>query len=168
MNEAVFHAINNIAGQSHILDVIGVFFAEKFLYVFALIVLALWFNKRRRPYVYLAVTSALVSRVIIVEVFKRIINHPRPYEILTNLHQLLIDNEKGMSFPSGHAVIYFSFALGFWGTEYFWPFMILATFSSIARIFVGVHFPGDILASFIIAWLTVWLVRRLFKKQILS
>jgi undecaprenyl-diphosphatase len=168
MNESLFHAINNLAGHWHLLDVIGIFFADKFLYVFALVIAALWFNKRLRFYVYLAVSSALVSRLVIVEILKRIINHPRPYEILANVHQLLADSEHGMSFPSGHAVIYFSLAFGFWRTEYFWPFIVLATLGSITRVFVGVHFPGDILASFFIAWLTVWLFRRLFKKQFLS
>jgi undecaprenyl-diphosphatase len=112
--------------------------------------------------------SALIARGIIVEILKRVFDHPRPYEIVTNIHQLLVDNERGMSFPSGHAVIYFSFAFGFWGTEYFWPFFILAIIGSLSRVFVGVHFPGDILASVVIAAICVWLARRLFKKRFLS
>ena len=168
MNEQLFHAINNLAGKSHVLDVLGVFFADKFLYIFALIILGLWFSKRLRPYVYLTLGSTLIARGVIVEIMKRLINHPRPYEVVGNLHQLMADNEHGMSFPSGHAVIFFSFAFGFWGTEYFWPFLIMATLGSLARVFVGVHFPADILASFFIAGLVVWVGRRLFKKWFLS
>jgi undecaprenyl-diphosphatase len=168
LDHRIFYAINNLAGKSHLLDVLGLFFANTFLYVFIVIIALLWFFKRLRPYVYLAFGSALVSRLIIVQALKVIFNHPRPYEILTQIHQLLPDGEHGMSFPSGHAVVYFSFALAFWGTEYFWPFFIGATLGSLARVFVGVHFPGDVLASFFIAWLTVWLLRRLFKNRILS
>lgn len=166
MNTQIFLAINGVATKWHWLDVLGIFLADKFIYVFAIIIAGLWFNKRLRSYVYVAFASAFVSRIIIVEVIKRIINHPRPYEIVTNIHQLLADNEHGMSFPSGHTVIFFSFAFAFWGTEFFWPFLIFATLGSLSRIFVGVHFPADIAASFIIAWLTVWLVKKLFKKQL--
>ena len=163
MNEKLFHLINDFAGRSHFLDVAGVFFAEKFLYVFAVIIALLWLDKRVRNYVYLAFASAFVSRIIIVEVLKRIVNHARPYEILTHIHQLLADSEHGMSFPSGHTVVYFSFAFAFWKTPYFWPFLILATLGSVARIFVGVHFPADIAASIAIAWIVVWLCRKYFK-----
>ena len=166
MNLQIFSAINNLAGQSHILDVLGVFFADKFLYVFALIILGLWLNKRLRPYVYLAFASTLIARGVIVEILKRIIDHPRPYEIVGNIHQLLADNEHGMSFPSGHTVIFFSFAFSFWGTKYFWPFLIMAIIGSLARVFVGVHFPGDVMASILIAGLVVWLGRQLFQKKL--
>jgi undecaprenyl-diphosphatase len=170
MNQQFFLAINGLAGKWHWLDVVGRFFGgDYFLYLFALVVVLLWSNKRLRNDVYLALGSALVARVLIVEALKRLINHPRPYEIVSNIHQLLADNEgHGMSFPSGHAVIYFSLAFAFWGTEYFWPFLILATLGSIARVFVGVHFPADIAASFLIAAFVVWLARRLFKNKVLS
>lgn len=168
MNNQLFLAINGLAGRSHFLDVLGIFFADKFLYVFALIVVALWLSKPLRNYVYLALASAFVSRIVIVEIIKRLVNEPRPYEVVTSIHQLLADTEHGMAFPSGHAVIYFSLAFSFWGTKYFWPFMILATLGALARIYVGVHYPLDIVASFFIAWLTVWILHRLFKKHFLG
>jgi undecaprenyl-diphosphatase len=168
MNEKIFLIINGLAGKSHFLDALGIFFAEKFLYVFALIVVVLWLQKSLRYYVYLTIASAFVSRIIIVEAIKRIINHPRPYEVVSNIHQLLADSEHGMSFPSGHTVIFFSFAFGFYGTKYFWPFLILATLGSLARIFVGVHFPADIAASIIIAAIVVAVGRRFFFRKIIN
>lgn len=163
MNTQIFLAINGLAGRIHWLDVVGVFLADKFIYVFALVICALWLNKRLRNYVYLAIASAFVSRIIIVEILKRVINHPRPYEVVAGIHQLLADSERGMSFPSGHTVVFFSFAFAFWGTEYFWPFFVLATLGSLSRIFVGVHFPADILGAFVISWLTVLGLRQLAK-----
>ncbi|MBX4204761.1 MAG: phosphatase PAP2 family protein [Candidatus Doudnabacteria bacterium] len=168
MNQQIFLAINGLAGRSQFFDTLGVFFAEKFLYVFAIIIVALWLDKRLRTHVYLAVLAAAVSRLFIVEVIKRIVNHPRPYEIVANIHQLLADNEHGMSFPSGHTVIYFSFAFAFYGTKYFWPFIILASLGSLARVYVGVHFPIDIAASVIIAAVIAAALRGLFKKPISS
>lgn len=168
MNTQIFLAINNLAGHSARLDKIGIFFAEYFIYVFAVAVVLLWLKKELRINVYLAIASAIVSRLVIVEIIKRLVNHPRPYEILPHMHQLIADSERGMSFPSGHTVILFSLAFAFYGTKYFWPFVVLATLGSVARVFTGLHFPVDILASIVIAGLTVWLVQRLFKNRILS
>ncbi len=167
MNHQLFYAINNLAGRWPVLDKIGIFFADYFVYVSAVLLLLLWFNKKNRGYVELAFASAFFTRVVIVELIKRIFNRPRPEELLPNVHTFNI-HEYGYSFPSGHAVIYFSLAMAFWGTKYFWPFFVLAILGALSRIFVGVHFPIDILASFIIAWLTVWLFRRLFRNRILS
>ncbi|MBX4187110.1 MAG: phosphatase PAP2 family protein [Candidatus Doudnabacteria bacterium] len=166
MNYQIFYAINGLAGRYAILDALGIFFADYFVYVSAGLLLLLWFNKQMRSYVTLAFAAAFFSRVVVVELIKRLLNHPRPHEVLMNIHQLLADSENGRSFPSGHAVMYFSLAFAFWGTKYFWPFSILALLGSLARIYVGVHFPIDILGSFIIAILTVALFRRLFKKRI--
>jgi undecaprenyl-diphosphatase len=168
MNQNLFLAINGLVGKSNFLDVLGVFFADKLIYIFALGIALMWFNKSLRYYVYLAFGSAFVSRILIVETIKRLVNHPRPYEVVTNVHQLLVDHQKGMSFPSGHTVIFFAFAFSFVGTKYFWPLLVLAVLGSVARIFVGVHFPADIIVSIIIAGITVWGMRSLFKKPILS
>ncbi len=167
MNTQIFFAINHLAGQWVWLDKLGVFFAEYLIYLFAVMVVLLWFKRDLRKHVYLAIVSAIVSRLIIVEVLKRLVNHPRPYEIVPGIHQILTDSEHGMSFPSGHAVILFSLAFAFYGTRYFWPAVILATLGSVSRVFVGVHFPLDILASVVIALLTVWLIKRLFKNKLL-
>src|SRR4051812_26724989 len=110
MNVQIFLAINGLTGKSQALDVAGIFFAEKFLYIFGLIIVALWLNKKFRYHVYMALGSALISRLIIVEAIKRIVDHPRPYEVVAGIHQILPDSEHGMSFPSGHTVIYFAFA----------------------------------------------------------
>jgi undecaprenyl-diphosphatase len=168
MNQEVFLAINGLAGKSHLVDGVGVFLAGKFIYLFGLIILALWFKKTFRNRVYLAIASAFVSRVIIVEFIKRIVNYPRPYETVPGIHQLLADNEHGMSFPSGHTVIFFAFAFAFYGTRFFWPFLIFAVLGSLARIFVGVHYPADILVGAIIGAIVSLSLLRLFKKPGLS
>ncbi len=168
MNQQVFLAINGLASKSHLVDTVGIFLSDKFIYLFALIVVAIWFNKTLRNRVYLAVASAVISRLLIVELIKRIVNYPRPYETISGIHQLLADNEHGMSFPSGHTVIFFAFAFAFWGTRLFWPFLVFAMLGSLARIFVGVHYPADILVGAVIGAFISLILLRLFKKRGLS
>ena len=166
MNNQIFLAINGFAGHWAVLDAVGIFFAKYFVYLFGAFILSFWLKKSLRDNFYTAFFSAAVSYGF-VEVVKRLINLPRPYEVL-RVHQLLVDQERGNSFPSGHTVVLFSFAFAFYGTKYFWPFLILAAVGSLARIYVGVHYPGDILASIVIAGLAVFFVKRLFKKGALG
>ncbi len=166
----IFYTINNLAGKNQVIDSIAKFLATNyFVALWCLIIAIIWFfYKKYRWNTYLAVASAIISRGIIVEIIKRIIDRPRPYEALANMHKLFNDSEHGASFPSGHTVVYFSFAFAFRGTKLFWPFFILATVASVDRVFVGVHYPADIIGGFLVAWATVWGIERLFKKRFLS
>ena len=165
MDSQFFLSINGLAGQSALLDKIGLFFGgDYFLYLFLLAIALLWVVPIFRNRVYLAFGAALIGRGIVTEILKRLISRSRPYEIL-NVHQLLADHDPGVSFPSGHATIYFAIAFAFWGTRYFWPFFVLATIGSLTRIFVGVHYPLDILAGAIIGAGMSLILLRLFKNS---
>jgi undecaprenyl-diphosphatase len=167
MDHQLLLQINSLAGRWPVLDQIGIFLAGNiFVALWILLIIAIGVKfKSLRQNVYLALVSALVSRGIVVEVLKRIFNRPRPYEIIANLHQLVADTEHGMSFPSGHTVIYFSLAFAFWRTKYFWPFFVLAIIGSLARVFVGVHYPADIIVGAIIGIITSLSLKPLFKKN---
>ena len=119
MNQSLFLTINGLAGQWVWLDKLGVFFAQYFLYIFALVIVGLLAYKEYRRNSILALVSALISLGIIVEVLKRVVNHPRPFEVINQVNQLLQDGERGKSFPSGHATIFFAFAFAFYGTKWF-------------------------------------------------
>ncbi|HEX5429587.1 MAG TPA: phosphatase PAP2 family protein [Patescibacteria group bacterium] len=163
LDHNLFLTINGWAGHSAILDKIGTFVGgDYFLYLFGLAVILLWFNKRLRKNVYLAIVSGILARGIIAEVLKRLVHRPRPFQVL-KVHQLIVDNEAGNSFPSGHAVAYFVFAFAFLGTEYFWPFFVAACIGSLGRVFVGVHYPLDVIAGAIIGAAITWIIQKSFK-----
>jgi undecaprenyl-diphosphatase len=68
-------------------------------------------------------------------------------------------NETSFSFPSGHAMASATLATAMvllaWRTRYHWPAVILlpafALLVGLARIYLGVHYPSDILAGFAVA-----------------
>jgi undecaprenyl-diphosphatase len=158
MDYQIFLAINSLAGKNQVLDFLGIFFGVWLIYLFGLFVFLMLFERRYTKFAILALISSVVSRLLIVELIKHLVNRPRPYEVLS-VHQLLPDSERGLSFSSGHAVILFSIAFSFYGTKWFYPLLILATVGSIARVFIGVHFPLDVLGSFIIAGVCVVILR---------
>lgn len=71
-------------------------------------------------------------------------------------------NETNFSFPSGHAMISAGFAAAlivlFWNTKYRWTTVTLAIIGVIlvglSRLYLGVHYPSDILAGWCVsaAW----------------
>lgn len=90
--------------------------------------------------------TTLTSSHLFVQILKRTCTRPRPYMVLeeANTFKYLL---KDYSFPSGHATASFSLAMTF---SLFFPglavFLIsLATVVSISRIYMGLHYPSDVL-----------------------
>ena len=164
MDHQLFLAINGLAGKLHLLDVIGKFIgSDYFLYAFVLLVVLLWFKRGMHKRVYLALGSTVIAYAI-TGLIKHLVFRPRPFEVL-KVHQLIIDTERGNSFPSGHSTVYFALAAAFWGTEYFWPFLTFAVLGAVGRVFVGVHYPLDVLAGAAVGSVTVLLLRKFFQRH---
>ncbi|SNX53986.1 phosphatase PAP2 family protein [Thermoanaerobacterium sp. RBIITD] len=90
--------------------------------------------------------TTLTSSHIFVQILKRLCTRPRPYMVLpeANTFKYLL---RDYSFPSGHATASFSLAVSF---SFFFPglavFLItLAVLVSISRIYMGLHYPSDVL-----------------------
>lgn len=90
--------------------------------------------------------TTLTGSHILVQILKRICTRPRPYMVLpeTNTFKYLL---RDYSFPSGHATASFSLAVSF---SLFFPgiailLISLAVLVSISRIYMGLHYPSDVL-----------------------
>jgi membrane-associated phospholipid phosphatase len=94
--------------------------------------------------------------VIAVSVLRRLINRPRPYENY-GLDPVIKKDTKGKSFPSRHVFSATVIALTFLvipqvrliGVVLF----VCAILLALLRVLSGVHYPGDVLAGFIAAFL---------------
>jgi len=64
------------------------------------------------------------------------------------------DGSDGFSFPSGHATIAFAMAVVLSRKEpkWKWIFYTLATLISLSRIYLGVHYPLDVLFGALLGW----------------
>ncbi len=85
---------------------------------------------------------------------KNIVGRIRPYEAIHGLLRL-IDAESDASFPSGHTACCFSVSTAILlAAKKKWPGILLLVFSLITgftRIYVGVHYPSDVIAAMITA-----------------
>ncbi len=78
------------------------------------------------------------------EILKYIFARPRPYDVLTGVHQLSL--VESFSFPSGHATEVFIGCIII-GKKYGYLifFLLLAAMISFSRVYIGVHYPSDVL-----------------------
>lgn len=171
MNSYLFQKINSLIGHSYWLDKFMVFSAEWLGYILILGVLLCFFKNRNKYKEMLLVSfvSAIVSRFVFVYIIRFFYYHPRPYLVLQNINWL-IKKETESSFPSGHAAFYFSLATGvyLYNKKVGYVYFVLAGLMGFARIFVGVHWPLDILTGAALGIATTWLLNIFYKKYLIK
>ncbi len=171
LNQSIFLFIHQFAGRHVVLDYIGIFFAEYLPYfmVAAFLIFAYYQRGwRKKVYVFFeGAIAVMLARGIVTEIIRMLYHHERPFSFY-NFMPLI--SEAGWSFPSGHMAWFFALALVVfyvnrnWG----WWFIGLSAVMGIARIYVGVHWPLDIVGGIVVgllsAWFGHWLLRDTRKK----
>jgi len=162
----IFQAINDLSHKNGFLDRLAVFFANYFQYFLIVLAVFLLFlkikDKRRRIFVCLFFAlSAILSRGLITEIIRFFYSRARPFVVL-NIPPLINHNLTG-SFPSGHMAFYFVLALTIFllNKKWAWFFVAGVILMGLARIFVGIHWPTDILGGILIALLSYFLVKKI-------
>ena len=163
----IFQKINGIANISKILDFVGVFFADYLLWIVVGVLVILFFIKKYRLMVICTAISVFLSRFIITEPIKRIFHIARPYVTLENAKKLIGENGNYVSFPSGHAAIFFALATAIYFFNKKWGIVafIAAILVGLARIYVGVHWPIDVLAGAAIGIISGIIVTKIIKRH---
>ena len=92
-------------------------------------------------------------------VVKNLIQRPRPYLALSEL-KVLVPLRTDFSFPSGHTST--SFACAFVvtrvnGRRWVWAYLVAAMIA-LSRLFVGIHYPSDVLAGAVFGTLSAAVV----------
>lgn len=167
----LFTLINNLAGKSRILDLLGIFLADYLGYFLILIVVYLIFSqggwRMQFQRILFIVLALILSRGLLTEIIRYFYTLPRPFQVLEITP--LIVHDITPTFPSGHAALYFGLALAvfyFINRSWGWGLIIGALLMGLARVFVGIHWPLDILGGLLVALVSVYITKYLFEYKI--
>lgn len=173
INLIVFHFINNLAGKNGNIDGLLIFSSKYLTYImFAAVcyIFLLGIIKHHKTYRYGAIHTFLLMAIGLgINALLGLVAYiPRPF-INHHVH-LLYPHIPDSSFPSDHATVSMSMAAGLrWINKPIgWIFMVLSIWVGFSRIYVGHHYPVDIIGSYGIVWAVYFLYRKFFETRIIS
>ncbi len=147
----LFHLIN-VRTANPVFDVVMPFITEKtpLIYVVGALWLVLFWRARRRGRIVAVATLVVIamSDQASANLFKSVFGRTRPPFSLDSV-RLLVDTTRSFSFPSAHASNAFavaSFVSSFYRRPRVWLY-VAATLLAYSRVYVGVHYPTDVLAG---------------------
>jgi undecaprenyl-diphosphatase len=167
---SIYRALNDFCGWSPVLDRLAVHGASVAGAVFMGIVGALWFSPdkdttRRRQTIIIILLAVALSLVLnrVLSTFVPFRYRPM-YSVGANAPRFEwhADQENWSSFPSDNATYLFAISAGFrlisWRAGLL--FAAFATYIAISRVFLGIHYPSDILVGAILGTATAVAVNR--------
>lgn len=125
--------------------------SAKYLYLI-IVVISLWFivkNFNKRIFIFSLIY--LASVFIIAKILSLFLYNPRPFVV--EHFTPVINHAANNGFPSDHSLISFAFAsiVFLFNKKLGFVLFFLAFLVGISRVYVGVHYPIDILGSFLIS-----------------
>ena len=122
---------------------------------FIIIALFLYFKKLRKVGILMGVSLA-IEFIITNVVIKNWVARIRPYELIDGL-TLLVGKATDYSFPSGHTGSAFALAVVVFmlmPRKYGIIALLLAFLMGFSRLYVGIHYPSDVLAGMVLGAIT--------------
>ena len=175
LDRALFFLING-KGQNSFFDWFMPFMTNLDHFVYVLLVLAVWILWSRGKagmvfLIFVGLTLTLTDQFS-SQVLKDWIGRIRPCHVLPAVH-MLTDCNTSFSFPSSHAVNIFAaaFFLARLGRRFAWLIYVIAAVVGYSRIYIGVHYPLDVIGGaaigLLIAWPMVWLEEKAVARWII-
>ncbi|PJI09650.1 MULTISPECIES: phosphatase PAP2 family protein [Clostridium] len=173
LNLSLFHLINNLAYKNQLLDKLMIFISKYVIYFFMALLLAEFIlsilaknNYMKKITISCAFIIALDMLLVFIIGKIHFVNRP----FVFNKVNLLYPHKLTSSFPSDHAIVTLCIALGIFKINK--PLgrvlILLSIIVGFSRIYVGHHYPLDVIAGFILAVLStsfLKLIPRNFKKS---
>ena len=167
IDQNIFLFINSFVGKSEITDsTVKLLVNEYFLpTILSIILFSFWFYWRedrdtKQRSVLLSVLSVTLGSMVLVSLINFFIQRLRPFDVLDV--NLLFYKPTDPSFPSNATVVIFALALSIFSADKKIGVVaiILASIYGFLRVFVGVHFPFDVLVGAFIGIASVVVLKK--------
>ena len=132
--------------------------------VYAVLML-LWEKRRVFPVASACIVSGLLGNFI-KDYLKKLVCRPRPFLDVPSLVPA-IKPPKSFSFPSGHTTLAFSVAFiicRILPKRYSIPAFLIAALVAFSRLYMGVHYPTDILGGICVGYVAGLITEFLYKR----
>ena len=162
IDTALFYFMN-VSMQNVVFDWLMPFITNKYhwfpVWIIIAILLAWKGGRKGRMVLLLIIPVIFLSDQISSHVIKPYFERLRPCIVLSDIH--LLDNMKtSYSFPSSHAANFFAAAtfFNYFYPKYRWYYFIIAILVSYSRVYIGIHFPFDLIAGAFLGFLCAYFV----------
>ncbi len=150
----LFLRINSHTRRWPIVDYIMIFAAHYLGWILLFVLLRTWYLRGVLETQIVVFGSAFFLSLVVSYTIAYFWKQPRPVRRLEGITVLIRTFGTWKTFPSDHAIAATIFAYAGWqtfGTVVAVCFVFLALLIAISRVWVGVHYPRDILGGFFIA-----------------
>lgn len=167
MDYRIFRAINQFAGRFRLFDTIMIIISQKVRYLFLILLIFMWFRNNSYKKVTLYAGISVVVTLFLNCLIKLFYFKPRPF-LKFWVHLLPPSpSKKNSSFPSKHTTLAFAVATSvlLYKRVVGYILFIFAFLAGFSRIWMGQHFPSDIVGSAILGSLTssiVYITKRVW------
>jgi undecaprenyl-diphosphatase len=160
LNQTLFLWLNAPEHPSALALAVAVFFAERLVWAVPLLMAIGWLRGREdtRKTMLIAAASELVA-LVVNQLIGLTWSHPRPFVI--GLGHTFIPHVADSSFPSDHLTLWWAVAFSLLLQRRPRPLGVALALLGLpiawSRIYLGVHFPFDMLGAATVAALSAWL-----------
>lgn len=139
--------------------------------LFIVLSLAMLCYKPTRKAGTVALTAMILGLLCTNVVLKHLVGRPRPWLDVAGLIPLVGTSDPN-SFPSGHTCAAFAAGLS-WCKALPWKWgrvlaVVLAVCMGLSRMYVGVHYPSDVLAGALVGAFCAWAAGRLYGRRTIN
>jgi undecaprenyl-diphosphatase len=156
MDTSAFEAVNRFAHRTGWLHSVAVAMAKDGIVLFAAALAVGWWLGRRRDEAATVAAAVCAGAAVLValgagQVIGHLVDRARPYDAIVGVH-VLVSRSRDFSFPSDHSTAAGAVAAGLWFADrrLARATAVLAVLMAAARVYVGAHYPGDVLAGLLL------------------
>ncbi|MDF2058597.1 undecaprenyl-diphosphatase [Priestia megaterium] len=154
MDDKGFRTINQLAGRYSVLDMLMILISKKVRYIFMFVLIFMWFRNDSQKKLTLNAVISAVFTLFIHTLMKCFYFKPRPF--IKRRVGILIPSKMDSSFSSKHTLLTFAVSTSIFLHKrivglVMWGLSMLTGFS---RVWVGHHYPSDIVRSAFVGSLT--------------
>lgn len=161
-NESLFFLIFNLNDEFPVLDNLMIFGATYLIYLTFIFISFLGFKGGiREKKAFLLIFLGLPIAVLLIKGIHLFFYEPRPF--VTFHFSPIVGETADASFPSRHATISAVFAFAFTYFKSKWVLLLLPVMAwiGLSRVFVGVHYPMDILGGFAVGAISIFIALKI-------